>query len=292
MSDQATTIGIDIGGTNVKAVVLRADASVVARRQVETGDTTNAWHDAIRAIVAELESAHGPAAQIGVSTPGIARPDGSGISWMIGRMETVVDFDFTKHLRRNTRVPVLNDGLAALLGEMRLGAGRGLADVIMYTLGTGVGGAIYSGGKLLRGATGRAGHLGHATVDIAGPLDICNTPGSIEYFIGNYSLADRTAGAFTDTAAMLKSEQGQQVWRDSIDKLAAAIASAVNILDPQRIILGGGMIAAADALFVPLRAAMDKYEWRPLGTAVPIVPAELGEWAGAIGSAFNAMEQA
>jgi glucokinase len=66
----------------------------------------------------------------------------------------------------------------------------------------------------------------------------------------------------------------------------------INILDPQRVILGGGMIAAGDALFVPLRAAMDRYEWRPLGSGVPIVPAELGEWAGALGAAKNAMEQA
>jgi glucokinase len=292
MNQPGPAIGIDIGGTNVKAVYVRAAGTIVARQQLETGDATNAWRDTIRTIVRQLEAEHGAARFIGVSAPGIARPDGTGIAWMIGRMEGVVDFDFTSHLGRRERVPVLNDGLAALLGEVWLGAGRGLSDVVMYTLGTGVGGAIYSGGKLLRGHTGRAGHLGHATVDATGPKDICNTPGSIEYHIGNYSLAERTAGAFDDTAAMLQTDRGRVVWNPSIDKLAAAIASVINILDPQRVILGGGMIAAGDALFVPLRAAMDRYEWRPLGSGVPIVPAELGEWAGALGAAKNAMEQA
>ncbi len=309
-------IGLDIGGTHVKAVLVDGTGVILERARRDTGDTQNAWRDAITQCVAEFESRHGPADAIGVSCPGIARPDGSGISWMLGRMAGVVDFDFTAHLnqarltqdvkgrgaeaqhrvRALRRVPVLNDGLAALAGEAWVGAARGLSDAVLLTLGTGVGGAILSGGRLIKGHTGRAGHLGHITVNAAGPLDICNTPGSLEHALGNYSLAERTGGRFSTTQELVDAHNAGDIaasaaWLASIDKLAAAIASIVNAVDPQRVIIGGGIAHAGESLFAPLRAALDRVEWRPFGGGVEVVPAALGEWAGAIGAAGNAMTE-
>jgi glucokinase len=287
-------IGIDIGGTRVKAVVVSARGDVLSRTQTDTGDFDDSWQDEIVRIVKSFEDQFGPIPAIGVSAPGIGRPDESGISWMIGRMASVVNFDFTAHLGRSNRVPVLNDALAALLGEAWLGAARGVADAVLLTLGTGVGGAIMCGGRLLKGHTGRAGHLGHITVDSSGPLDICNTPGSIEYAIGNYSLDQRSKGQLDSTEALVRAyesgdELASEIWRDSIRKLAAGIASIINIVDPQRIIIGGGIARAGESLFKPLLAELARFEWRPVGSGVEIVPAELGEWAGAIGAAGNVM---
>ncbi|MHB1155383.1 MAG: ROK family protein [Phycisphaerales bacterium] len=288
-------LGIDIGGTHIKAVRLSRTGDILEQTRLDTGDEQNAWRAATRQWVDACQQHHGPADTIGVSCPGIARPDGSGISWMIGRMEGVVNFDFQKHFNRADPVPVLNDALAALLGEVRQGAARGASDVVLLTLGTGVGGAIYSDGKLLKGHTGRAGHLGHITVNAAGPADICNTPGSIEHYFGNYSLAQRSAGRFDSTQSLVDAYRAgdpsaRELWPASVERLAAAIASIINAIDPQRIILGGGIAQCGDALFLPLRQALDRMEWRPTGSAVDIVPAALGEWAGAIGAAHNALQ--
>tara|TARA_Y100001933_G_scaffold222942_1_gene234151 strand:- start:125434 stop:126321 length:888 start_codon:yes stop_codon:yes gene_type:complete len=289
-------IGIDIGGTQTKAVRVTPDGQVLEQTQLETGDTDNAWQVAIKDWVTHCISEQGPTKHIGVSCPGIARPDGSGISWMTGRMQRVVDFDFTRHLQSQNHVPVLNDAMAALLGEVWQGAANGLENVVMLTLGTGVGGAIYTNGKLLKGHTGRAGHLGHITINSSGPKDICNTSGSIEHAIGNYSIAERSDGRFTSTRQLVEAVtrddvQAREIWQTSIDQLAVALASIINVLDPQCIIIGGGVAQSGAALFKPLVNAMDHVEWRPTGQGVPIVAAQLGPWAGAIGAAFNALKE-
>ena len=288
-------IGIDIGGTRIKAVLCDANANVIVRHAVDTQDAENGWRSSLHNIVATIEREHGPADAIGVSSPGIARPDGSGIAWMTGRMTGVVDFDFAKHLSRPTPVPVLNDASAALYGEVWCGAARGASDVVLYTLGTGVGGAIMTGGKLLTGHRGRGGHLGHMTVDAAGPPDICNTPGSIEYAIGNYSVTERSGGRYGSTQALVQAVHGgdtfaANLWADGIRKLAAAIASIINAVDPERVIIGGGVISAGPLLFDALRDELARVEWRPFGEGVPVVPALLGEWAGAIGAARNVLQ--
>jgi len=179
---------------------------------------------------------------------------------------------------------------------MWLGAGRGCRDLVMLTLGTGVGGAILVDGRVLIGSTGRGGHLGHMTVNATGDKDIVNTPGSLEDAIGNCTVARRTGGRFTSTDALIAAHlQGDraatEVWQASIAALAAGLASIVNAVDPSRIILGGGITASAgDALFGPLRACMNDVEWRPDGTPVEIVAAQLGDEAGAIGAAKLALE--
>lgn len=289
-------IGIDIGGTQTKVVRVTEDGTVCQRKQLDTGDADNAWQTATAQWVEHCIQQHGSTQSIGVSCPGIARPDGSGISWMVGRMQSVVDFDFTRHFKSQTRVPVLNDAMAALLGEVWQGAAEGLDDVIMLTLGTGVGGAIFANGHLLKGHTGRAGHLGHITVNSNGPLDICKTPGSIEHAIGNYALTERSNGRFKSTRDLVDAykagdKQAGEIWLTSVEKLAAALASLINVIDPQRIILGGGIVECGEALFEPLSHAMKRVEWRPTGQGVPMVPATLGPWAGAIGAAYNGMQK-
>lgn len=280
-------LGIDLGGTQIKAV-LASDHGEILRRELRA--TTGNFPETVRALVHELAAD----APVGISAPGLAATDGRSIAHMPGRMPGLAGLDWTTHLGRSQIVPVLNDAHAALLGEAWIGAARGLRDCFMLTLGTGVGGAILADGRILRGHLGRAGHLGHITLDPFSPPDIVGTPGSLEDWIGNHNISTRTRGRFATThelisAATAGDEAAQQTWQRSIRGLAAAIASLINVLDPEAVILGGGIAQAGEPLFAPLRAELEKLEWRPTGTAVPIVPAQLGEWAGAIGAARQAL---
>jgi glucokinase len=212
---------------------------------------------------------------------------------MPGRLQGLENLDWSNYLKAPVRV--LNDAHAALLGEAWLGAVAGKRNVFLLTLGTGVGGAILSDGQLLRGTIGRAGHLGHITMNPGGAPDIVNTPGSMEDAIGNSTVVARSDGKFASTRDLVTAHQNgnafaSRVWLDSVRALAAGIASLINVLDPEAVVLGGGIVAAGDALLVPLRSFLDEMEWRPGGHQVPIVPAILGDYAGALGAAFYAWQ--
>jgi glucokinase len=213
---------------------------------------------------------------------------------MQGRMTGVQGFDWTQQLERRRTVPVLNDAQAAVLGEAWRGAAAGTRNVVLLTLGTGVGGGALVDGRLLRGHLGRAGHLGHISLDAEGALDIVGTPGSLEEAIGDCTVAQRSGGRFTSTALLLDAHRAGDptataVWSRSVERLAVGIASLINVLDPEVVVIGGGIARAGDDLFRPLAAHLDRVEWRPLGAGVAIVPAALGELAGAFGAAYHTL---
>lgn len=289
-------IGIDLGGTNVKAVAVTAGGETLRQDRFGTHDDSAAqWADAIAAYIGRVEGEIGRAASVGVASPGLVRRDGRAIAWMQGRMSAVQGFDWTDFLKRDAAVPVLNDAQAALLGEVWLGAAAGSRDAVMLTLGTGVGGAVLCDGRLLKGHLGRAGHLGHISLDPNGRKDIVNTPGSLEDATGECTLPQRGAGRFASTRALVDAytqgdPQAQRVWLSSVKALAAGIASIINAVDPEVVILGGGIVNAGDTLMSPLGKFLDEFEWRPTAAAVRIVPARLGDVAGALGAAKNAWE--
>lgn len=291
---EAYAIGVDVGVTNVKAVCAARDGTVMTRTQIDTVSTSPDWPVRVTALVERLELAHGPAMAIGVAAPGIAAPDGRSIWWMQGRLSEVQGLDWTKHLGRRTVVPVLNDAHAALVGEVWQGAAAGASNAILLTLGTGAGGAALVDGRVLRGHLGRAGHLGHVSLDPYGELDVANAPGSLESAIGNCTVAARTGGRFTSThdliaAADAGEDEAKMWWLRSVRALAAAVASLINVLDPEVVVIGGGIARAGKSLFDPLAEYLDSYEWRPHGRRSRIVSATLGEHAGALGAAWNAL---
>ncbi|MGH7457406.1 MAG: ROK family protein, partial [bacterium] len=227
----------------------------------------------------------------------LATRDHRAIAIMPERLKGLEGLDWTNFLARSNTVTVLNDAHAALYGEHWLGAAAGFENVILLTLGTGVGGAILSRGQLMTGTIGRAGHLGHICLDPNAPKDIVNLPGSIEMLIGDYTIFVRSRGLFHSTKELVEAhlagdQSATDIWMKSVYALSCAIASLVNVLDPEAVIIGGGISSAADALFDPLRKFMDQVEWRPGGYRVKIIPAQLGDWAGAIGAARFAMVQA
>ncbi|MGV3520639.1 ROK family protein [Luteitalea sp.] len=290
-------IGVDIGGTFTKFVALDEDGRVLHRCRIPTDDTAaSQLPEDVRREIDAMEVRLGVASAIGLACPGLVRPEGDAVHWMKGRLDVLEGLDWTQALDRPDPVRVINDAQAALAGECAIGAGRGCRDVVMLTIGTGVGGAIMCDGRLLRGHVGRAGHLGHITVQAPGPKDIVNTPGSLEDAIGNCTIAARSGGRFTSTADLVAAhldgdDEATHVWETSVRLLGAGIASIVNAVDPSRVILGGGIAShAGETLLRPLRQWMDEYEWRPCGTGVEIVIAELGEDAGALGAAVHARE--
>jgi glucokinase len=290
-------VGLDTGATNVKGIAIRRDGTLTLSesRAIEKREV---WRVAEEMFESFRDRSGFEADGVGVAAPGIADPQGQSIWWMQGRLAEIQGYDWNRCLRpRSGQVPVLNDAHAALLGEVWQGAAKDCRNVILLTLGTGVGGAAMVDGHLLRGHLGRAGHLGHISLDPRGAPDIVNTPGSLEDAVGECTLARRSGGRFQSTddllaAAMADDNDARRIWADSVRALAAGLASLVNVLDPEVVILGGGIVAAGDQLFIPLRAEMEKVEWRPHGRAVKIVPATGGEYAGAIGAALYAMEHA
>ena len=291
MTASPCSVGIDIGATNIKAVCVTSEGHELARTTVPTPVGREKLIDGVRGVLAGF--AELSAQFLGVSSPGLAARDGRSIGWMRGRSDAVQGLDWSEALGRDDLVPVLNDAHAATLGEAWQGAARGCDDVVLLTLGTGIGGGIVVGGKLLRGHLGRAGHLGHLCLDIDGPPDICRTPGSFEEAVADCGVHRRSAGRFSTTEEVVKAAaQGDaraaDMWARSIRALACGIASIANAVDPGIVVLGGGIATAGDALFRPLARQLDEVEWRPTGFGVRVVPAELGNMAGAFGAARNA----
>jgi glucokinase len=252
-----------------------------------------AWAERARTVLAEFEREQKSApSSIGVCAPGLAAADGRSIAHLPGKLAGLAGLDWTDALQRAVPVPVLNDAHAALVGEAWQGAARGQRHVVMLTLGTGIGGAVIADGRLLRGAMGRAGHIGHLCLDPDGAPSITGMPGAIETMFGDCTVIARTEGRFATTAALVAAYRSGEpdatrAWLRSVRALACAIGSCINIFDPEMVVLGGGIAQAGDALFSPLARELDDIEWRPQGQRVPVVPAVLGEWAGAMGAARN-----
>jgi glucokinase len=289
-------LGIDLGGSSVKTVSVTRDGKKLAQENIPfEPDEKMDWAEKIREYVEQVRSTLGvPADAIGVSAPGLAARDGRSIAYMPGRLHGLESLDWSGYLNVTHDVPVLNDAHAALLGESWLGAAKGFRHVVMLTLGTGVGGAALVDGKLLCGKIGRGGHFGHASLDPDGPPDICGAPGSLEMAIGNCTIEQRSGGRFGTTHDLIKAHlagnsEATDIWLRSVKALAAGICSFINIIDPEAVIIGGGIARAGKTLFEPLQTFLDGMEWRPGGASAKILPAQLGEYAGAFGAAANAL---
>jgi len=292
----AAVIGIDLGGTRIKGVLLDSQRNVLEQLYTPTNDDELAgWRDAVLECVNSLQSKAGSQQlPVGISAPGLPNASNTSIAFMPGRLQGLENFDWSAFLKHPAFV--LNDAVSALLAEARLGAAAGKLNVAMLTLGTGVGGAILVNGQPYQGAFNKAGHIGHMVIDDEGEPDVTGMPGSLEDAIGNVTIAKRSDGRFSSTHELLEACNdndvfAKEVWLKSVRKLAIGLASVTNILSPETIVLGGGITEAGEALFHPLEEYMGLYEWRAGGNRVNIVKAHFGDMAGAIGAACFAMEK-
>ncbi len=290
-----TIIGIDLGGTRTKAVAIDGQGNILHQHYQPTNDGNDIiWKNAILEVVNELISKlQCRPAVIGISAPGLPNTSNSAIAFMPGRLQGLENFEWTEFLK--IRTFVLNDAIAAMMAEARFGAATGRKNVVMLTLGTGVGGAILIDGKPYQGAFHKAGHIGHMVIDSEGEPDCVGMPGSLEDAIGNCTIEKRTAGRFSSTEELLEAYRrgdrfAAEIWLTSVKKLAIGLAALTNILSPETILLGGGITEAGNDLFDPLEKYLSKYEWRAGGNQVQILKAQLGDLAGAVGAASYARE--
>lgn len=287
--------GLDVGGTNIKSVAATPNGRILARRSDATPRGCSV-KEAVQTCIAKLGEAVGSPEAIGIAVPGLIAPDRLSLADLPRADQDLAGVNWQKYLDFHRPIPMINDAQAALLGERWLGAARGFDHVIMLTLGTGVGGAAICDGRMLRGWLGRAGAIGLTSLDAFGRENAYGCPGALEEFVSDGSIAERTTGRFQTTVELLRAvdegdQQAADIWARSVRALAAGIASAINMLDPQRVIIGGGIARAGDRLFVPLQEWLDRFEWQALpDKRVGIAPAELGDTAGSLGAVRLAEE--
>jgi len=293
-------IGIDLGCTNIKGLAVTLAGEVLAEVSMPTQEEAGrrVWSRNVRRVCDRLAKKAGEKpAVLGIAAPGLPARDQRSIAYMPGRLQGLEGLDWRKFLEVEHPVPVLNDAQAALLGEAWLGAAKDCQNAILLTLGTGVGGAAMVDGHLLRGHIGRAGHLGHISLDPDAEVDVANTPGSLESAIGDCTVKARSGGRFHSTKDLLQAAQSGDrlaagVWRRSVKLLAAGVAGLINVLDPEIVVIGGGIVRSGESLFRPLRAHLKRFEWRPGGQKARMAAAKLGDRAGAFGAAWNALHHA
>jgi len=304
-----TAIGIDLGGTWIKGVLMDIYTGEIVKQlyhptncEADRADTQQGathWKQAVKEAVHDLHR-HADALPggstvqaVGLSAPGLPNATNQCIAFMPGRLPGLENFSWGHFL--NEPVHVVNDAHAALVAESRFGVAKGYKNVVMLTLGTGVGGGILIDGKLYQGNAQKAGHLGHITVNTESDLSITGQPGSLENAMGNATIEKRSQGRFTSTYQLLEAyKQGdyfaQWVWLTSVRHLAIGICALANAFSPDLVVLGGGITQAEDDLLLPLAEFMNLHEWRPGGQSTPIKLAYFGDMAGAIGAASFAIQ--
>jgi len=301
-------LGLDLGATNLKwAVLERREAGweTVARDQRPTriADDPGLAPEGIVAqlgeVAAELAASSGPLASVGVGVPGVYDPETGTAVDLINLPGAWAGVAIAAPVASAAGAPtaVVNDARAFGLAELRLGAGAeaGVRTLIGLTLGTGVGGVIIVDGRVLEGHDGSAGELGHQTIDPDGPWCGCGNRGCVEA----YARADQIAAACRTAsveAAVRAAEAGDPVALAGLAEvgryLGIGIANAITLLTPERVVIGGGVAAAGDHLFGPIRAELERRVTMTNLRRVALVPATLGIWAGAIGAALHGAERA
>lgn len=290
-------IGIDLGGTNIKGIVLDQNGEILKQHYIPTKDTGDAsWRVHVLEMVLYLKNwLQEPIAAVGMSAPGLPDASNSCISFLPNRLNGLENFVWSDYLGEKTYI--INDAHSAVMAETSFGAAKGSQNVVLLTLGTGVGGGLFLKGQLYQGLSQMAGHLGHLTVNATDDEpSIVGMVGSLEYAIGNYSVKRRSQGRFESTWELVEAYRkgdywASFVWLNSVQKLAVALSSIINIFSPELIVLSGGITLADDALYEPLTQFMEIYEWRPGSKQTPIVQAHFGDMSGAIGAASFALSK-
>ncbi len=300
-------IGIDFGGTSVKFGVCEGAQIVSSAEPIDTtayyGRPPEALIDAIAGRVDSIKS-DGVGA-VGVGIPGLV-DHVHGHIFEITNVPGWEEVAFRDLLCARVGMPVSvdNDANCMAYAEWRHGAGKGYSDLIAITLGTGVGGGLVIGGQLHRGAQFCAGEIGHTSIDYQSAAGDGRMPGIIEKFVGNREIAahaehlyaeagiDRNIADCTPEAlAGAGDVLATQVWQDVANWLGVALANAIYLLNPQAIIIGGGISKAGPVLFEPLREKLNQLLTPVLAENLQLLPAKFGNEAGIIGAAAQAAVQ-
>jgi len=311
-------IGVDVGGTKVEGLLVdvERDDPILDRQRVETpAMDAEAVAGTIVGVARDLMAGRSDVVALGVGAAGMVSVQGvmrfaPNVAWR--------EFPLRDRVEQGVGLPTIvdNDANVAAWGEFRFGAGRGTTDMLLVTVGTGIGGGIVSGGRLYRGAHGFAAEIGHIIVEPNGPRCGCGNLGCWEQVasgraidrLGRMAAAEHpesplgwlmsarpeglvgpavtaAAGAGDTVAIRVLAEVGR--------RLGEGIAGLVNVLDPDAVVVGGGAVEAGDLLLEPARRAFaEAVEGPSHRPEVPILPATLGNDAGAVGAADLALREA
>ena len=314
-------VGVDLGGTNIVSVVADRDGSVRSKDKRGTEVVNGPEHvlariaDSVTKVVQTAELHPSDIAAVGIGSPGPLNSK-EGVVLNPPNLTGWSNVPVKELMQEKFRLDVFldNDANAAAYGEWWAGAGKGTSNLVCITLGTGVGGGIIIGGELHRGASDCAGEIGHSTIHLNGPVCKCGNRGCLETYVSATAIARRAReqaaagretimtwmvnGNLNDITARKVFEAVQEddalaceVMADTGRYLGAGLANVVNILNPEIIVISGGVIDAGDYIFEPARRELAKRAFPSAVSAVRIVPAELGDDAGAVGAAGIALNE-
>lgn len=313
-------LGVDTGGTGVKYVVTDRDGLVMTSGEVPTDPTSittsmKRLASAVRGVLGG-EPGFPCLAGLGMACAGIV----NSATGQLGRSPNLPGWEGRDLARdigtvfRDIPVVLANDVNGALYGEFRQGAGRGCLNLIMIALGTGVGGGVIIDGQLVAGTHFGAGEIGHMNLDLDGPLCSCGGRGCLEAWAGSMGLLRRARevagqGTANDELAQLVARRREtlntldlaelaargdagvtEIFAEAGRRLGQAIGNLVNVLDPDRVIVGGGVAQAGDLILKPCRETVPGLVLAEDAKKVPVVSAELGPLAAAVGAACLARE--
>jgi glucokinase len=321
-ADAQYVVGVDLGGTNVRAAVVDKNEKIIG----QVRNPSDAKMGASRVMDAVARTVHEAIAEagkkpedigaVGMAVPGHIDPKLGLIRWSPNFGETVggtfrmfLDVPITEPVSAALGIASYagNDANVAALGEFRYGAGRDVHDMVMFTLGTGIGSGVISEGRLITGSTGGAVHLGHHVIVAGGPQCGCGTFGCLEAFCGQHAIVLRALRALENGRESLLSEKigpdrnaltpkqideaaqagdaaALGVWEETGYYLGIGIANSVHIFSPALVVIGGG-IRKATGLLDSAERSMRRHTVHSLGKDCRIVEAALGEDAGVMGAA-------
>ena len=307
-------IGIDLGGTNIKGGVFDADRRLVLRRSIATEADRGFEHvfDRLVGLIRDLIRQAGlkplDVRGLGLGTPG-PLSHRRGFIYGSPNLPGWRDIPLRQRLQAAVGLPVVldNDANVAALGEFVAGAGRGTRHMVMLTLGTGIGGGVIADGRLLRGHFENAGELGHTIVYPGGEPCPCGQNGCLERYASANAVGRRAAEAIrlgeSSTLVAPLRQHGRltsrdvveavragdtlavRVWGEACEALAIGCVNFQHTLNPQRVVLGGGMANAGELLIERVREKLAALSWNLFNDRPEIVLAECGEDAGIIGAA-------
>lgn len=310
-------VGVDLGATNIISILISSDGKVIARDTKKTMGgkgkkrTISQIVTSARDVLKEGERAGVSSKSIlglGIGGPGALNSDG-GVIHIAPNIPGWIDTYLVRELEGELDLPIYleNDANAAALGEWWLGAGRNVDNLVLLTLGTGIGGGIIIDGEVLHGARYTAGEIGHTIIREGGLLCGCGNRGCLEAQASAQSVVKRTLDAIkkgkkTILTDLVKNKleditcklvydtarKGDNLCKWVVDEtgkyLGIGIANIVNIINPEMVILGGGMAEAGDLLFEPVRKYVQEHAFTAAMEGVEVVPAALGVNAGAVGA--------
>jgi glucokinase len=309
------TFGVDLGGTNLRIALVDPDGTIVDEQRVATprtlDDIVGSIADAARAFAPQRPEARA----LGVGAAGMV--DFEGTIHYSPNVPAFLHAPVRARLEEALGFPVVvdNDANVAVVAELVHGAARGSTEVLLITLGTGVGGGVVTRGEVLRGAHGFAAEIGHFQVDPDGPLCACGQRGHWEAVASGTALGAlgrewaaagaapsvlARAGDIGDITGVLVGDVAQSGAGDAVAvveeyarRVGIGLVGLVNIFDPEKVVVSGGLVELDEVLLAPLRAAFEgRIEGAAHRPAVPVVAAELGGRAGVVGAAVLARELA